>query len=938
MPFVNFAQDDEKDQESAQPAQPVVTLRGTGSSGQGLANQGPNTGASLTSTAQPTNQNRSSGTFTNLNRYLEANRAGAANIGNRVATEVGNQASQATKDINQSGADFGRRVQEGTNQFNEGLVNEATTDATNFINDPNKVSQLQKQKSGQFGGPTSFSDSTEVQKALAAKQKAEEAAQLTGTVGGRQELIRSTNKANPYSQGGLSLNQFLVQNNQGALGQVLDSAKASKGLGGQLDATQTGADAAVKTGQEISNKTGLQTNQKLTGAVGDFRNKLGQKATQLSQEEQAQQAAITQAFGGGTAENPQARTLTRNAFTSAGNAAQFPDVSDEILAKVGLSRDQYNQLQQLNSEVVGSGRAGINPLDFVQNTQGQYTEGGVASAQEQAYLAALQQLAGTNQQLNSGGFAGNSRFDLQSALNALLSQTGGGTFNPETGEVTNPDGTTLGGGVGGLTGVGTVAKIIKEIIDKQRAEREAAEQAERDKQAAEQAERDRQAAEQAQQNQPVQTQPVPDQPPVNIEPILGGIGGAVGGGLANPVPSTPGGTTTITEGDGTLANQQPNQNNLPQNNSQTGSVGGSGSSGIPGGAIAGGVGAAAGTLAGAAPAGTVLITEGAGQIANQLATNAAQQFGTGAAGAASGSGVAAAGESALGSSGYAGAAKAVGNALAVVGAVYGAYSTYQAAAAGDTKSAIISGASTGAAIGSIVPGIGTLVGAAIGAVVGGIGSLFGSKPKASQIAYAAYKKLPPEANIRGFTIPQMSSGYFEAFKAHKNSGKFPILNDLYSAFGVSGGDHKNASGKMLGFIEGVLETAQRQGGLPDDNGIVRQLDGQNIYRILVAPALDAFIAEKLGKPGYDNWTTQDNYGRVFPGGFDQYSADAVDWIISQWGQNKTSTNDYAAGRNYVNPAYAPPPPAPVAPAYSPPIDDYRPTTGGGRIQARRFLE
>lgn len=954
MPFVNFAQDEDKDQESTKVAQPIVTLHGSsGETGsQGLQNQGPGTGASLTNTAQAPQSSRSSGTFTNLNKYLDANRAGAANIGNRVATEVSNQASQATKDINQSGADFGRRVSEGTNQFNEGLVNEATSDATNFINDPNKVSQLQKQKSGSFGGPTSYTDSTEAQKALLSKQKAEETANLTGTVGGRQQLIRNTNTSNPYSQGGLSLNQFLVQNNQGALGKVLDSAQASKGLGGQLTNTQTGADQAVKTGQDVSNKTGVQTNQKLTGAVSDFRGKLGQQATEKSTQEQAEQAGITQAFGGGANAAPQARNVA-NAFTSAGNQAQFPDVSDEILSKVGLSREQYSQLQALNNEVVGAGRVGINPLDFVQNTQGQYTEGGVASTQQQAYLAALQQLAGTNQQLNSGGFAGNSRFDLQSALNALLSQTGGTGTVGEDGSVTGIDGSVIAGGVGGLSGVGTVAKIIKELIDKQKAEKAAQEQAEAD--AAQRAEAERQLAEQTRLN----NNPVPVIPPVIIPPAettpstpqgsttiteidpvtgqqvpanqqpnnpLGGAAGAGVGAATGSIPTTPQGTVTITEG-----------NNIPQNTSNQGSVGSGGSSAIPGGAIAGGLGAAAGTLAGAAPAGTVIITEGVGQLAAQTAAAA----GTGAAGAATGSSIGQAGTSALSEAGYGSIAKTVGNSLAIIGAAYGAYSTYNAAKAGDTKSAILNGAATGAAIGSVVPGIGTVIGAAIGAVVGGIGSLFGSSPKASEVAYHAYKNLSPQDNIRGYTIPQASSGYFEAFKAHKNSGKFPVLNDLYSALGASGGDHKTVSSKMLEFIEGVIQTAQQAQGLPDDDGVVRQLDGQRIYRLLVAPAIDAMIGEKLGIPGYDRWTNQGADGNPFPGTLDAYSEDITDWIISQWGTNKTSMNDYAAGRKYVNPSFAPPPPAPVPvaqPVYSAPSTSTGLTGGGRTLQAGRFLE
>lgn len=67
----------------------------------------------------------------------------------------------------------------------------------------------------------------------------------------------------------------------------------------------------------------------------------------------------------------------------------------------------------------------------------------------------------------------------------------------------------------------------------------------------------------------------------------------------------------------------------------------------------------------------------------------------------------------------------------ILGAAFGAFTTYQQAKQGNTIGATASGALTGATIGSIVPGIGTAIGALIGGLAGGGFSLLGSKNSSS---------------------------------------------------------------------------------------------------------------------------------------------------------------------------------------------------------------
>lgn len=93
----------------------------------------------------------------------------------------------------------------------------------------------------------------------------------------------------------------------------------------------------------------------------------------------------------------------------------------------------------------------------------------------------------------------------------------------------------------------------------------------------------------------------------------------------------------------------------------------------------------------------------------------------------------------LGGKGAASSLSMLGKGLGVVGAAYGAKSTYDAIKTGDTKSGALSGASTGAAIGSIIPGLGTLFGAGIGALVGGLGAaLVGKDNPEEKVADAYY--------------------------------------------------------------------------------------------------------------------------------------------------------------------------------------------------------
>lgn len=137
-----------------------------------------------------------------------------------------------------------------------------------------------------------------------------------------------------------------------------------------------------------------------------------------------------------------------------------------------------------------------------------------------------------------------------------------------------------------------------------------------------------------------------------------------------------------------------------------------------------------------APSGANKLINGAGSVANGItqASSLLGKLGPKAAGASK----------LLGGIG--------GKAVPLLGAATGAYDLIKG---GSAMHNIMSGASTGASIGSIVPGLGTLVGGGIGAAVGGLRSLFGHKKKPAAGPTSAPPTAAPAAAPAGSTLHDM---------------------------------------------------------------------------------------------------------------------------------------------------------------------------------------
>lgn len=188
----------------------------------------------------------------------------------------------------------------------------------------------------------------------------------------------------------------------------------------------------------------------------------------------------------------------------------------------------------------------------------------------------------------------------------------------------------------------------------------------------------------------------------------------------------------------------------------------------------------------------------------------------------------------------------------------------------NTRDYISTGISTGASIGSVIPGVGTAIGAVVGGVLGAaIGLLSKSNDTQGTKDYKAYQKSNPNISGRDFS-PEQISGI--TYNLMKKNGSDPIVADFGKAFGLN--DPKSQFETVFNRIANqAIQEAQTKGLLPTDAKKLAAIDGERIFRKIIAPKIDETIGMQNGVKGYNLWSS--NNGEI-----SQISADLTDQITS----------------------------------------------------------
>lgn len=382
----------------------------------------PSNAAYTPSSNSPT----SSGSFTNLQQYLDTNQPQATQLGQQLGGQIAQKSNDATSAINDASNNFRQQVDQNTVKLDPTLQNKAISDPANFVNSAD-FDKFSKILGGTYTGPTSLA-STDLYAPTAQKvADATVSGQLADTSGGRMELLRERSASSPYSNGGVSLDQMLVQNTDPARQAVEQGASTTRPLAdnftkAQGDLANTAANAVTASQQAAQDaKTGL------INAQQSFRDQLTARVTAQQQEAAARQQAIQDALAAASAGigagSPAFNTVgavgtalqvagqadpSLGAWGSLGNtlsgvvprstmqSAQPQGPTAEQLASMGITAEQFANLQALNAQAKSLGGAGVNFQDYFHAADpSQIGLSNVATADDAARYAALSRMAGT---------------------------------------------------------------------------------------------------------------------------------------------------------------------------------------------------------------------------------------------------------------------------------------------------------------------------------------------------------------------------------------------------------------------------------------------------------------------------------------------------------------------------------------------------------------
>ncbi len=333
-----FAPEDELKKQQAPTADAQQGALPTTSSAPGA---GP--GASGGKTAQ-TPQATPAQPFQNLQSYLSANQPQVQAQAEKTAGQLQNTYGQTTGAIDQAKTEYGNQVKAGYAQPNEELVNQATSNPTEFAAKPENVKAFQSLYNDQYTGPGNFEQSDVYGNLAGQVNKATEQAGLVSTIPGLQTYYQSQNPN--ATKGGNILDAVLMQGSPEAYGKVTQTAKKFGGLQDYLTGATTDIDKAIQEAKTQSSGTSQGLQNQFTGEGGiipGFQNELTTRLNETRTSKNSEVDKALQDFSQGklTPEEIQILGLNPN------------DLSDQVMAASGsllnVLQNDYGVEPNLNS-------------------------------------------------------------------------------------------------------------------------------------------------------------------------------------------------------------------------------------------------------------------------------------------------------------------------------------------------------------------------------------------------------------------------------------------------------------------------------------------------------------------------------------------------------------------------------------------------------------
>lgn len=224
-----------------------------------------------------------SGSFTNLQSYVRQNTGGAPALGERVAANIAAKGAEAREALSGASQSFNTAAQSKTPTIDETLLQKSL--ATPQALSPEEIQTFNQQRFATYGGPTQIQDVNEYGQAMAKVQGAENYGSLLENEAGRQQLVGELYGNRIRGPGMLALDAYLLQRTPEALQAAQQGRETLGTLGAERQAAEEAARAQAEAAQAGAGSVRDRYQQAFFGPGGAIETtgaELGERAKQQS--------------------------------------------------------------------------------------------------------------------------------------------------------------------------------------------------------------------------------------------------------------------------------------------------------------------------------------------------------------------------------------------------------------------------------------------------------------------------------------------------------------------------------------------------------------------------------------------------------------------------------------------------------------------------------
>lgn len=256
----------------------------------GTASQGPG-GAPGQATSTQFGSNASK-----LSDYLKANEPQVNEFGQKVAQNLTNDYNSTLSAVDTGFQDFGQQVNQGYTAPNQDIVNQAVQNPTEFVNNPENVSQFQSLYNDEYKGPQNVESWQPYSDINSKVNQSVQNAGLTKDFSGLGSYLNNFMGTGQNTKGMQTLDTALLQRSPTARTAIETAAQPFQGLSDYLTGKVKSGNENVASAKDTANQTKQNAQNQFIGQGGVIPTLQNDISNRLTQTRGQQSNAVDQAI------------------------------------------------------------------------------------------------------------------------------------------------------------------------------------------------------------------------------------------------------------------------------------------------------------------------------------------------------------------------------------------------------------------------------------------------------------------------------------------------------------------------------------------------------------------------------------------------------------------------------------------------------------------